>query len=359
MATETSPFGRSPFDRRGVGVLMPPIAEPRTDGVIAPSPEDVEAANAGALAPGRTRSFIESLSRSWAVRLGLVGVGGYAAYQNVPAFQEFADQTYHDTMQKLGLEVFVPTAFNNNTDKGVIGARNATPVTQREIDRLYPNAFERLNDGKNTILLQHLLDLSTSSNPDKSINFRKTFGGANKAERDKYAGTGIYDGIIYENVPGGAILRSPVDGFLVITRDEQYNGKPLPNGADVMGVLVDFVAPNGNHYRLNIGGSTTKNFIDRYASTKTPYVFNSLIPTAPSYDNNDIADYGFQIHKGDLMLKLIQTPNSQTIEEVNMNILVARVGKVGDPINSLESPVPTNIQLLTDPKTDKILIPAN
>lgn len=107
-----------------------------------PSQKDIDAANAGQLAPKGAERFIQRLARSWAIRLGLVASASYGAYQ-VPAIQRAVDSVYHDTLQKLGLEaVVVPTTFNPSALKGVLGEENTVQINAAEYSEVAPPIIE-------------------------------------------------------------------------------------------------------------------------------------------------------------------------------------------------------------------------
>lgn len=300
--------------------------------------------------------------------LAVAGVG-YAA---VPAVHQQVDQFVAKHWSGIGVSaqtgeidtsfekpaIEVPPIFDNTLKEGAIGENNIARITQKEVNRQHPTAFEKLNDGKNTLQLALPLDTSTSVNPSAPLTFVKSFSGANKAERDAYQGKGIYDTFEAQNVPAGTIIRSPVDGYLVLVIDE--NNPPDSTWGNATTGLIDFEAPNGNQYRIAISGSTTKDLQNGISgNTQTGYIFKSLInaPTFKAENNHQVrGSYGIEIKKGDPILQVIQPPNNDTIGSVGFSIFAAREGEVEKPVDMSKPSIPTDVELFTTPE-GKVILP--
>lgn len=242
----------------------------------------------------------------------------------------------------------IPSIFDHSLAQVIIGNENLLEMPQEEINQQFPTAFEKLDDGKNTLQLQHILDISESTDPKAQLTLVKSFGGSSYAEREQYKYSGIFDTFVFKNVPGGTIVRAPVDGYVRATIWPPV----APNGADNQGVLIDFVAPNGSHYRIIIGGSTKQDFDDGTTNQVTGYVFKSLIkiPTAKVEDNKQaLGSYGVPIRKGEPILQLITPKDGSPIEEVGFSIAVARKGKIGKPVDMDQPSIPTNVELFLTP----------
>lgn len=301
------------------------------------------------------------------------GVAVAGAYATIPAVKHAVDNTVHDILQNLGVET--PTFFNNQAKQGMIGENNVIKVSQDEINRQVPTAFAKIDLGSkdvislpqevppgadknmfpdikvaigdkiSTLQLEYPLDLTTSLNPKAPLTYEKSFAGNNQAVREKFKNTGIFDIINFRDVPGGTIVRSPVDGILTIYRSESTLP---PNGSDSTGATLDFIAPNGNHYRLMISGGTIKDYQDQYVSSKTPWVFKSLINTAPiaSPENKYQAQSSLTVKRGQPILQLLQ--HYKSIETVGFRVS-AQEGEIGKSPDATKPSIPTNIELLTTP----------
>ena len=93
-----------------------------------PTKEEAEAANRGDYKEGGITGFIKKhplISGGTAA-----GIAAAAAYEAVPAFHQAVDSTYHDVMQKLGVEIVVPLTFGNKAGSGVIGDNNIYPLSE-------------------------------------------------------------------------------------------------------------------------------------------------------------------------------------------------------------------------------------
>ena len=101
-----------------------------------PTKEEAEAANRGDYKEGGITGFIKKhplISGGTAA-----GIAAAAAYEAVPAFHQAVDSTYHDVMQKLGVEIVVPLTFGNKAGSGVIGDNNIYPLSEEAKANLQP-----------------------------------------------------------------------------------------------------------------------------------------------------------------------------------------------------------------------------
>lgn len=331
------PISAPPRERTAPPVLPRPFEKPSP---VSPEPGK----------PPKKKPLIQRFVNSLALRIILAGTAlggtGYAVYQEVPAVHRAIDNL-------IGVDTVpsVPPTFDNTKDKGVIGNNNIAKLSQAEIDKQFPSAFERLGDGKNTLQLQYPFDLSQSTDPNTKLTFTKSFSGSSSAERQQYKNRDFYDMFTFQNVPGGTVIRSPVDGYLVISIDE--NNPPDLNWGNATDGFINFVAPNGNQYGITFFGATTKDLRDgRYGNTQTGYIFKSLVD-APTYKTEYrkrvTGNYGIAVKKGEPILQLIQPPDNDTIGEVGFSIGPARQGEIGKSTDMGKPSIPTNIELLVTP----------
>lgn len=335
---------------------------PRNQTTTLPRPRAPEAPPIGEPKPKRVKEEGKTgrrakLAVASAAVLGILALGGKIAYEISTSSQ----QAVHRTIPGLG-NGEVPSAVNigdvdtdqgsyvfdiNNVDKGTIGPNNIARLPQEEIDTQFPTAFGKLDDGKNTLQLQFPLDISSSSNPDASLEYAKSFSGTSYSERMRHEDEGIKDTFIFQNVPGGSIIKAPVDGFIRDATDNQLI-RP-PNGSDSQGALIDFVAPDGKKFRIFVFGLTNQ----------TNYVFKKLVdmPKANSGDNKKaIGTFGTPVRKGQQIFELIPPQDSNLIEEVGFRIVVAREGEIGEAIDMSKPSIPTDIELLVTPD-GKLIFP--
>lgn len=279
--------------------------------------------------------------RRLALRVGLPVVLIAGVVGGIKAYDEINQEPAPASEQ-------VPSIFDNSLAQAIIGNANLLEMPQDEINQQFPTAFEKLDDGKNTLQLQHILDISESTDPKAQLTLVKSFGGSSYAEREQYKNSGIFDTFIFKNVPGRTIIQSPVDGYVIASVWPPV----APNGADNQGVLIDFVAPNGNHYRIIIGGSTKQDFDDGTTNQVTGYVFKSLIeiPTfKPDNNKQALGSYGIPIKRGKPILQLITSKDGSPIEEVVFTIAAARKGEIGKPVDMGQPSIPTNVELFSTP----------
>lgn len=271
--------------------------------------------------------------------------------RSVPGlYWDLGRSAVEDLSRRFNKEAVVPVpsdVFDNSVKEGVIGESNIERVPQDEVIQQFPTAFEKLEDGKNTLQFEYLLDIRTSTNPTAQITYEKSFSGSSFEERQRYKDKNIYDTFSFKNVPGGTIIRSPVDGYLTLSVWPPID----PTGADNQGALIDFVAPNGNQYRLSIYGVT--NFQEGNSNINTAYVFISLTdaPALKPENNRQVkGTYGIPVKKGHPILQLIQTAGNNPIEEVGFRIGAAREGEVGKPIDMGRHSIPTDVELFLTPE---------
>lgn len=255
MATETrppidpnSPSGR---ERGGIKVI------PRPDGAIGPTTDEAAEINRGALAPGPTRSFVEALSRNWAVRLGIGTVAGYAAYQNVPAFHEpfnfekFKTDALGTTFrliaekgpavqervdELMGKSVPVTNSFDSGVEKQKIKAgTNTVPVSEDELPTLFEKASK--TDG-----VEILFPVKLS--PQAIVNYEAT--------NDQFAP-------IVEGKPEDLRLIIPQKGTEIIVPVENaqlYLGEPLAiswTESYFTGIRLKWTGKDGKIYVMGLG----------------------------------------------------------------------------------------------------------
>jgi hypothetical protein len=228
--------------------------------------------------------------------------------------------------------------FDNAASHEVIGGITIEEMPQEQIDKLFPDAFEKLNDGKNTIQLEYPIDVMSSVNPDAVISLTKTFSGVNWEQTQNFEDKGYYNTFQFSEVPGGTMMLSPVDGYVTTAIAEippKSNDK-----ADINALIIDFEAENGNHYHLVITGGTPE----------IVYAFKNILG-APLYEPQDattkpLGAYGIFVKKGE--------PISQIVcaETVNVGLIVNE-GKYSESLY-----LPTNIEFFSTPE-GKLISPSN
>lgn len=140
--------------------------------------------------------------------------------------------------------VFDPTATS-----GVIKPSMIERLPQEEIAKLDP--FTKIDD-RNTIQVLYPIDVSTSKNPNvsieykKSLNISKTTGNQSHLEQQ-----GFYNAFYSKNIPSGTIIYAPVDGKLILYTDS--GNIPPINDRDYSTATIDFQV-NGKDYRMIITG---------------------------------------------------------------------------------------------------------
>lgn len=182
---------------------------PTIDGAVPPTQEEIEAANAGVLVPGKTGSFIEKLAHNWAVRLGLVTGTSVASYQ-VPAIHERIDAAYLDILDRLGLAIVVPPTFDNKLDKGAIGENNTVTLPLSEIQPRFPDQVVE-QDHALTMLFPFQLPEGTKAKFEKSL---AEFLGTH-AIRDEAQKNNVKDHVDIP-LPKGTTVIAPVSGNALI-----------------------------------------------------------------------------------------------------------------------------------------------
>ena len=279
-----------------------------------------------------------------ALRIGIAvatvggGVAGYEAYQHdmIPGIHRSAETLIADSF------------FDNTASKGVIGEATITRMSQAEIDKLFPTAFGKLDDGKNTLQMEFPLDLSASANPTANLSFGKDFGVTGLFdEYSAFEEKGYYSAIGFKNVPGSTTINSPVDGMLTLSRSEDVQ-KP-DNGSDFDIADIDFTDPNGNLYKIIINGDySTK--VGREA-----FIFKSLtslsLPIKKTIDNGKLISSEsnpIEIKKGEPIMKVIESQGSPI--HVNFGLAIARESKTNKPI-------PANLELFTT-QDNKLVAPS-
>lgn len=182
-----------------------------------PSQKDVDAANAGQLAPNAVERFIQRLGKSRTVRVGAVagtaGVGVYA-YATNPDFHQTIDSAYHNLLQILGREAVVPPSFDNKADKGVIGDSNIQFISQEEAKK--SNLQPVGTDTSLTFLFPFQLPEGTKVTYEKSLSERLP----TQAIQTEAAQKGIKDHIDLV-LPKDASMRAPVSGHVLAVNSQK------------------------------------------------------------------------------------------------------------------------------------------
>lgn len=207
--------------------------------VVPPTTEEAEAANAGQYAPGRTRGFVEKLSRNWAVRLGLVTAAGFAAYEYIPAVHETVDQTYHDVMKSLGIEVVAPLTFDNQKIYGKIGETNSALILLKDIHQA-----TSIDNGK-AIHVGFFLDFG----PEEMITYAKGLTPINidMNTYEEYRRKGVNNAIAFTDLSIGTIARAPFDG--------KISRANTPQADTYLGLTLVFQDNEGKWYSLLFTGA--------------------------------------------------------------------------------------------------------
>lgn len=302
-----------------------------------PSQADIDAANAGQLAPKGAEKFLQRLARNWAVRLGLIAGVGYGAYQ-VPTIQRAVDSVYHDTLQKLGLEaVVVPTTFDNKADKGVIGDNNILPLSPGEISSL--PSF----DEQGPVFLSPIKNNPSSkgvSTYDKTMNDNI---GLSKEVSANARKEGIRDKIEFPSFPTDTVLVAPIDGYAFSMLEDDLPGTkddPL-----LRGITIEFLDPKTNIlYFVNIAADYSQG-----TSIENQRTMENLISNVPrqSAENRNGKDWkkGLNIQRGTPILKLTKETR------ISMFIQGGRDGSLFEA----KGRVPGNIRFLTDALSNKLI----
>ena len=301
-----------------------------------PSQKDIDAANAGQLAPKGAEKFLYRLTRNWAVRLGLVAGAGYGAYQ-VPAIQRAVDSIYHDTLQKLGLEAVVPTTFDNKADKGVIGDNNILPLSPGEISSL--PSF----DEQGPVFLS---PIKNNPSPKEVSTYNKTMNdniGLRKEVSANARKEGIRDKIEFPSLPTDTVLVAPIDGYAFSMLEDDLPGtkdKPL-----LRGITIEFLDPKTNIlYFVNIAADYSQG-----TSIENQRTMENLISEAPrkSAENYNGKDWkkGLNIQRGTPILKLTK--------ETRISMLIQ--GGTDGSLFEAKGRVPGNIRFLTDDLSNKLI----
>lgn len=350
----------------------PPPVQPRPE----PAPQE---------APKKPKHNIRNIALT-STALGALAAGAYEIYKHVPAIHQMVDQAFlshlsGDQLVSTDTTTKPEVKFNPTAISGVTTPDMITILPQKEIDEIYPTAFGKLADSdsdhvisipqpmsesertrqiqagvktpdlqyeirkdKGTLQIQYPLDLSQSSDPNAKISFERAYGGFNAVDRIALQGKEYYDWIGFKNVPKGAIIKAPLDGYFVIS---ETNGEKHESQKSTGGIIV-FQAPNGNIYRLNIGGVSGNNI----------FVFTPLLDAPDLVSENNrtpVGTYGIKIQKGQA---LFQT--NTRLDEVGFGILMAVKGKIGAPPEIMTQPfVPTTLELLYDPQENKLIASQN
>ena len=180
----------------------------------APTKEEAAAANAGEYAPRGAERWLYDFTHSWATRLGLATaavVGGVAVYQNIPAIQEFVDNSYQSLREKFSPETKVPTTFNNAAKEGIIGEANTEALTLEEIRELFPEQMVE-QDNFLKFLFPFILPEGSEVKYERSstpggVFFDPKTGAEIRQERD-WNKTIIRDNVTF-NLPEGTIVINP------------------------------------------------------------------------------------------------------------------------------------------------------
>ena len=237
-----------------------PGVPPRREKDHGPSQADIDAANAGQLAPKGVEKAIHRFARSKAVKLGLVGGAAVGAYQ-VPAIQRAVDSIYHDTLQKLGLEV--PTSFDNKADKGVIGDNNIVKASLSEIQQQSPEPLVE-KDNLASFLFPFQLPESARVTYGKTLSAYEealiaTLPPEARAEATK---KGITDTVNF-TLPKDTLIYTSVNGHILAASSKKTLENP--NFAD-WARLFYYDETKDRTYVLSFGSTD-------------PNAFDSLVPT--------------------------------------------------------------------------------
>lgn len=211
-----------------------------------PSQTDIDAANAGQLAPNAVERFIQRLGRSRTAKIGLAagtaGVGIYA-YATNPNFQQTIDSAYHNLLQILGREAVVPTTFDNKATSGVIGDKNIQFISQEEAKK--SNLQPVATDTSLTFLFPFQLPEGAKITYEKSLSERLP----TQAIQTEAAQKGIKDQVDL-NIPRDATISASFDAHVVISMGrEKYNEDPTK----AVGLNIVFYNPEQDKtYQIRI-----------------------------------------------------------------------------------------------------------
>ncbi len=132
MAVE-QPASRTP-DKKSPRWRQEPKITPLPKPLQPPTAEEAEAANRGDYREDRITGFIKKHPLISSV--AAAGIAATAAYETAPAFHQAVDSTYHDIMQRLGVEIVVPPSFNNKAGEGALGDNNIHAISKEEAKSL-------------------------------------------------------------------------------------------------------------------------------------------------------------------------------------------------------------------------------
>lgn len=248
----------------------------------------------------------------------------------------------------------VPLTFDNNAVEGVIGPNNIVKIPQAEIDRLFPTPFEKIGD-HSTIQILYPIDISTSTNPDRQIEYKRSSNEGNTPESDVILEEkGFYNIFETLNVPPGSILKAPLDGMLSVSTS---SGTSPVNDHDYGGASIIFKTEDGKTFALAISGGLRKGGDD---------VFKSLT-TAPAIgwkmsveERKALGNKRIPIKRGDPILQVANEAmiaffiTSQDIPDISQGKEI--INADGTKSILVPNPPPTNLELIATPKGE-ILTP--
>lgn len=285
--------------------------------------------------------------------LGVLGLGAYEAYQNVPAIHQMVDQAFLSHLRGdrlVSTDITKPEAkFDNTATKGVVGPKKILYIPQEEFNRL-PLADEEGNpifdfpwDNNNPVKIKYEKSLWPppdwwKSNVDPNTEIKNNFEGkvalpAGYEFTTPYPGRVFFGGTVYNEE---ASQKSPSNPYGLAV----YGGPPVV-------ASIKFIAPNGNLYGIGISFRNEKGSI-----TLEPLIADTRIGLNEHGLRERDWEKGILVERGQ---KIFRVPQEGTFI-MHMSIGGAKHGKY----DSVEGRIPGNFQFQTGKDSagvGKLLVP--
>ncbi|MBI4037052.1 hypothetical protein HY385_01370 [Candidatus Daviesbacteria bacterium] len=225
--------------------------------IVGPTQEEMDAANRGDYAPRGLTKLLVNLSKSWLIRLGLVGGGAVITYVKVPAVHQFIN-SIPEYLQNY--------RHSSEVAKGVINPADAVYMTPEEYRKEGPPTIKhddvnipppiKLPPGKENTPINFI---TRHGGFERLVNPRLNPDNPNEQLNDERIP--VNDEIILDNIPIGGILISPIDG--VITNFNHPAWVEQPDGTlSITGFFIEGKDEQGNEVSLAISTVGMKPIID-------------------------------------------------------------------------------------------------
>jgi len=268
----------------------------------------------------KTGILSRPLSRRGLLRLAVAGTGAGAA---ALAFNK-ADRIA-SIFESL-TSTPTPVAFDNKTDKGVIGANNEHVVTDADLE-----SIPSFDSNNKPILLFPIknppADLQMSYNKEQGV------GGWKPDVLAKTKQDGTKDTFTLSSVPTGAEFVAPIDSRVFSLTDSKTG--------IVTGVKIEFMGPDNTLYFLMIFPTFGQQPLEERMSLSMNFPING-----PDNSNGREWKKGTFATKGTTLFKSTKQTDFELFMQGGTN------GSLGaDGVR-----IPGDIQFATDPSTSKIIV---